>query len=1589
MHSQWMGSTLRRASFAGVVFLFACTAVCWNTSRAWGQRRGLTQIPSAGILMPKPREVQVLLDEVQQNIESEEWSEASLGLGLLLGIEVNEQAELEGADYFMIDEEENDNVEGAKGSVFSAAMDLIASLPAEGFQRLELRYGVKANQLLEEAITNSDWEKIEQVAGKYSFTKAGQDACIIVGEYWLRKGEARRAARFLATAFEQKNASDRLGPALGVLTAAAYQSVGIEAKAFQVLESTRERFNRATVDWMGAKISWDGRTKVSKAILDEMRLMDFKQVKKPVEQPHYIGGNPNRNADSSAGMPHPYLRWTAQLHESKQHKANLQKTMSDTLAEGRMTSTEGKSTFIPSRTSIGVGKWVITSTYDQRIVAIDTQTGLLGWECFYSGMPLGFSMERFSGRDSHSLNQPAPDYLLRRVWGETVLGMISSDGERIFGISELPAIDVAESFALGQNARVAKSQGSRGYNVLQCWSVREEGKIKWEVGGAKSPSEPELAGCLFLGSPLPHDRKLFVMAELNSDVFLFVLDPATGKVLARQPLATNYSAISADQLRRNVGSTPAADGTVIVCPTLSGYLVAYDSVSQALLWAFQYPTRNGGESANQFGQFGQMEMGSFAPLTGRSADSSVVIVDGTILFAPTDGDGVYAVALETGKVLWHSHDSRLDQVRYVAGAANGVAYIACQSWFAAIDIKTGREKWPAVEFPNKDQLAGRGVRRENAYYLPTSGNEILQIDLEKGKVVETVKVDQALGNLTSLGDRLVSTSPFQIDCYQVRDAFQSQLKAEQLKAEFQGSSVSALNLAYQGELALAKGDLDTALQLFAKARTMEPNNAEIAIANNRAGIAALTSNFDRYVDQVSLSKELSFDDQRAPYLRLLIHGLQKNGRHQDALAKLLEFSDLRTSQRQDQVATVGNVNQTQSLTIQEDRWIATQIRRSYEQLTAQERESFSSQISAAMDEIRRLPIGIRRLRLEHLESLPASRKLQLDSAKEFLKFNELRRAEALLLAENSSGPSSGPSGQPSSGSKDEAIVRDELLAKLYWRVRRFDLALEYLGNDLERYNKLLNEPLETSLPSLAIDRQSEKKAPTSKPISDWPTGAISVTPQVNPRVADRLGTFETTTNCRWKSRIGIALRDWTVAHGQTTWSFANPATQEEFQMYIDVGNQDRSTAPVIHSVDSVVLIEFNRQIIAIDTLLAHRSEQDGLLWRKVFDAPAPEAGRGQSRPGIDRNSLGLPINKNSVKVAAVSRRGIVVLQDDKLECLEIDSGAVAWSLSGFAGCHFAQDGNVILVCHPSKKTIYQLDIRDGATLKELPLEDAGLSVAANIGNNWLLWSNLQKKNQLKLVNALNGNVMFQKEFPSDTKVGLDGESGVYMLDRSGELTYWNLTDGREYTNQVKVEGNFGFFNLQRFGDTVLILPNAASMDLDLIKVGPDKADPAFAPIAGQLVAVSAKDASSVWQQASRVQQMFFPLGQNRNTPIAIFVRRLELTKIGAENVDLLSVALVDVRDGRVLFAQDDLPAIRTRGFSQIVNPDSNEMVVEYQGTRLEIKWDPNGQTQGAPVFNFGQIASVKEFKKQVEEKRRQLQQTQKPGPAGGDANTDQ
>ena len=106
-----------------------------------------------GLLMTAPREVEVLLSDAQEAIDAKQWAEASVTLGQLLGIEESAGDGPLGEDYFLSPAARTK--EGAR-TVLGQAKKMLENLPEEAKQAVELRYGVKAQQLLEQAIDQND-----------------------------------------------------------------------------------------------------------------------------------------------------------------------------------------------------------------------------------------------------------------------------------------------------------------------------------------------------------------------------------------------------------------------------------------------------------------------------------------------------------------------------------------------------------------------------------------------------------------------------------------------------------------------------------------------------------------------------------------------------------------------------------------------------------------------------------------------------------------------------------------------------------------------------------------------------------------------------------------------------------------------------------------------------------------------------------------------------------------------------------------------------------------------------------------------------------------------------------------------------------------------------------------------------------------------------------------------------------------------------------------------------------------------------------------------------------------------------------------
>ncbi len=56
----------------------------------------------------------------------------------------------------------------------------------------------------------------------------------------------------------------------------------------------------------------------------------------------------------------------------------------------------------------------------------------------------------------------------------------------------------------------------------------------------------------------------------------------------------------------------------------------------------------------------------------------------------------------------------------------------------------------------REVVAGKSVRDGQYLYVPTTGQRVLKIDLEAGKLLDAAKVEQPLGNLFAFKNRLIS-----------------------------------------------------------------------------------------------------------------------------------------------------------------------------------------------------------------------------------------------------------------------------------------------------------------------------------------------------------------------------------------------------------------------------------------------------------------------------------------------------------------------------------------------------------------------------------------------------------------------------------------------------------------------------------------------------------------------------------------------------------------------------------------------------------------------------------------------------------------
>ena len=442
------------------------------------------------------------------------------------------------------------------------------------------------------------------------------------------------------------------------------------------------------------------------------------------------------------------------------------------------------------------------------VAAFSAETGQLLWKTASRDRVLEYLqnedlVERlpiYGGADVPEFGQ----YLLQQLAGDLTSGTLSSDGERVFALSNNGLVQ-AEPFGRLNEELLSPVMPSES-NLLTAYSARN-GKLLWEVGGPQGQQQADFAGHFFFGPPLAVDGQLFVLSEAGAETYLSEIDPETGAARWIQPLVHPELPITFDRPRRVVGAPVAYTAPYLIGLGNAGTAFAFDIHRREFAWLFNYgrlqaePSpfdRNVMRRRRQVLSVQQVDL-----LNGsRWQESAPVTIGTSVYFTPADSQDLYCCDLLTGDLKWI--EPRLDGY-FIEAAGNDRVIVIGRRSVRCLDAATGDRLWSTVP-PSSSRPSGRGVVHGDIYHIPTFDDGVVSIDLKTGYVLASTESSQALpiGNLLVSGDRLLSMGYRKLTAFTSLQAFQDLLNDE-------NTADKAERLTLSGQLALHTGDVKSGL----------------------------------------------------------------------------------------------------------------------------------------------------------------------------------------------------------------------------------------------------------------------------------------------------------------------------------------------------------------------------------------------------------------------------------------------------------------------------------------------------------------------------------------------------------------------------------------------------------------------------------------------------------------------------------------------------------------------------------------------------------------------------------------------------------
>jgi outer membrane protein assembly factor BamB len=250
---------------------------------------------------------------------------------------------------------------------------------------------------------------------------------------------------------------------------------------------------------------------------------------------------------------------------------------------------------------------------------------------------------------------------------------------------------------------------------------------KW-VPGPGEDAGPGYRDVTFLATPTVFGNRLLAPVLHLGAYGLQCVDRQTGRPLWRTRVHTAGSVF----LRAPGTQVRVQDGNAYFL-TNGGALAAIDAYTGDLRWIRKYERLH--PLRRRFGAVGRRPTATRnrVALSGRQTllehaldgfvTSDMVLVDGLVVIAPSDGRVLLCVDGASGEPVWMlSRDSRYEfygTLKYLIGANSGNLYMASEEHVLCLDLRNGTRRWSArLPEGNGSRWRGRGLVTEELVILP-------------------------------------------------------------------------------------------------------------------------------------------------------------------------------------------------------------------------------------------------------------------------------------------------------------------------------------------------------------------------------------------------------------------------------------------------------------------------------------------------------------------------------------------------------------------------------------------------------------------------------------------------------------------------------------------------------------------------------------------------------------------------------------------------------------------------------------------------------------------------------------------------------